>query len=34
MPRRSGELVEVGKSKDGVITGAVFTTHWTHWLDY
>lgn len=34
MPRRSGELVKVGKSKDGVITGEVYTRHWAHRVDY
>jgi site-specific DNA-methyltransferase (adenine-specific)/adenine-specific DNA-methyltransferase len=30
----SGQMVKVGKNKDGVITREVLTKHWTDWIDY
>ncbi|MDP1696872.1 MAG: DNA methyltransferase [Xanthomonadaceae bacterium] len=30
----AGQLVKIGKSKDGVITRKVLTKHWTDWVDY
>jgi site-specific DNA-methyltransferase (adenine-specific)/adenine-specific DNA-methyltransferase len=30
----AGQLVKIGKSKDGVITRKVLTQHWTDWVDY